>query len=162
MAGNVLPLMLLFFAPLLGIVGSKFLMFFLTGIFLLHFYILSEYIENKRTSSAETKKTAKETTTQSTDEKASKSINVKRFGLAFGITGAFLYVGCILLMLTVGREGTVLFFNSLLHGLETSSIISMQLPWWEALMGIAETFIISWFLGACIAAFYNISSRRKE
>lgn len=89
------------------------------------------------------------------------TINIKKFGLAFGITGALLYLGCILLMLTVGREGTVNFFNSLLHGIDTSTIIRMQIPWWEALIGIAETFIISWLIGACIAAFYNISVRKS-
>lgn len=85
------------------------------------------------------------------------TINVKQFGFAFGMAGAILYIGCILVMATVGREGTVHFFNSFLHGLDTSSIIRMQVPWWEVLMGIAETFIISWLVGAAIAAFYNIS-----
>lgn len=88
------------------------------------------------------------------------TINIKRFGMAFGLTGALLYLGCIILMVTVGREGTIQFFNSLLHGLDTASIIRMQVPWWEAVIGIAETFIISWLVGACIAAFYNISLRK--
>ena len=43
-------------------------------------------------------------------------IDVKKFGLSFGLTGALLYFGCILVMATVGRDGTVAFFNSLLHG----------------------------------------------
>jgi hypothetical protein len=90
-----------------------------------------------------------------------KTINLKKFGLAFGITGALLYLGCVLVMLTVGREGTVLFFNSLLHGLDTSSIVRMQIPWWEALTGVAEVFIISWLVGACIAAIYNITIKHS-
>lgn len=87
------------------------------------------------------------------------TINIKRFGFAFGMAGTLLYIGCILVMITVGQEGTVHFFNSFLHGLDTSSIIRMQVPWWEALMGIAETFIISWLVGAVIAAAYNISGK---
>ncbi len=88
------------------------------------------------------------------------SINVKRFGLAFGLTGALLYLGCIILMVTMGREGTILFFNNLLHGLDTSSIIRMQVPWWEALIGLIETFVLGWIVGACIAVFYNITTKK--
>ncbi|MEX2427529.1 MAG: CBS domain-containing protein [Bacteroidales bacterium] len=40
------------------------------------------------------------------------TINIKKFGLAFGITGALLYLGCMFLMFTVGREGTMHFVNS--------------------------------------------------
>ena len=88
------------------------------------------------------------------------TISIKRFGLAFGTTGAVLYLGCVILMATVGREGTVHFFNSLLHGLDTSSIIRMQVSLLEALIGIVETFIISWLVGAVIAAIYNISAKK--
>jgi hypothetical protein len=88
------------------------------------------------------------------------TINIKQFGMAFGLTGALLYLGCIILMVTVGREATIQFFNNLLHGLDTSSIIRMKVPWWEALIGLTETFIISWLVGACIAAFYNISMKK--
>ncbi|NDP22674.1 MAG: hypothetical protein GZ091_16585 [Paludibacter sp.] len=89
-----------------------------------------------------------------------KTINIKRFGFAFGLTAAILYLGCVILMVTMGHDGSVKFFNSLLHGLDTSSIIRMQIPWWEALIGIAETFIISWLIGACIALFYNVSAKK--
>ena len=88
-------------------------------------------------------------------------IHVKRFGFACGITGVILYLGCVLLMATVGREGTVQFFNSLLHGIEVSSIIRMNVPITEALMGIAQTFILGWLTGACVAAFYNVTLKRS-
>jgi hypothetical protein len=82
-------------------------------------------------------------------------LNIKKFGLALGLTGALLYVGCVLVMATVGREGTVKFFNSLLHGLDTSSIIRMDVPVLEVFFGIIQVFILSWLIGACVAAFYN-------
>ena len=69
-------------------------------------------------------------------------IHVKRFGFACGITGVILYLGCILLMATVGKDGTIIFFNSLLHGIDVSSVIKMDVPVTEALMGIAQTFIL--------------------
>lgn len=79
--------------------------------------------------------------------------------MAFGLTGALLYLGCIILMATVGHAGTVKFFNSLLHGLDTSSIIRMDVPLLEAALGLVETFILSWLVGACIAGFYNATIR---
>lgn len=83
-------------------------------------------------------------------------INVKKLGLAFGLTGALLYIGCILVMATVGHEGTVKFFNSLLHGLDVSSVVRMNVPFWEACIGIVETFILGWLIGACIGGLYNV------
>ena len=89
------------------------------------------------------------------------TINVKKLGLAVGFTGALLYLGCILVMATVGHDGTVKFFNSLLHGLDVSSIVRMNIPLWEACVGIAETFILSWLIGACIAGIYNATLKSK-
>lgn len=88
-------------------------------------------------------------------------INIKKFGLACGLTGALLYLGCMLLMTTVGHDGTVKFFNSLLHGLDVTSIVRMNVPLWEAVLGIIETFILAWLIGACIAAFYNVTTKEK-
>jgi|OM-RGC.v1.029727454 hypothetical protein len=82
-------------------------------------------------------------------------INIRKFGFAVGSTGVLLYLGCILVMWTVGREGTAQFFNNLLHGLDTSSIIRMNIPVSEALIGIGQTFLVGWLIGACIAGFYN-------
>ena len=82
-------------------------------------------------------------------------------GLAAGLTGALLYLGCILVMFTVGHQGTVAFFNSLFHGVDVASIIRMNVPGAEAVIGIAETFILFWLMGACVAAFYNLFTTRK-
>ena len=82
-------------------------------------------------------------------------LNIKKFGFSFGLTGAILYLGCMLVMFTVGREGTIAFFNTLLHGLDVTDVVRMDVPWWEALLGIVQIFIIGWLTGALIAAFYN-------
>jgi hypothetical protein len=82
-------------------------------------------------------------------------LNVKKLGFAAGLTGALLYLGCIFVMFTAGHEGSVAFFNSLLHGLDVSTIIRMDIPLWEAGLGIIQTFILGWLVGACIAALYN-------
>ncbi len=84
-----------------------------------------------------------------------KKLNAKKLGLAFGSTAAILYLGCVLLMIIVGQEGMVAFFNVLLHGFDTSVIIRMDIPWWEGLIGIVLTFILGWLTGALVAAIYN-------
>ena len=91
-----------------------------------------------------------------------EKLSIKRLGIGVGSAGAILYLGCILLMITVGREGTIWFFNSLLHGLDTSSIIRMNVPVWQALIGIVQTFILGWLIGALIASVYNIRLREHK
>ena len=88
-------------------------------------------------------------------------IDIKKFALAWGVVGALFYLGCIILMATVGRDGTILFFNSLLHGLDTSAIIRMDVPRTEALSGLVEMFVLSWLFGALVATVYNISFNKK-
>ena len=69
-------------------------------------------------------------------------LNVKKLGFAFGLTGALIYLGCMIVMNTAGQDGTISFFNSLLHGLDTTSIIRMDVPLLEAFFGIIQTFIL--------------------
>ena len=90
------------------------------------------------------------------------TINVKKFGLATGFTGALIYLGCAIVMATVGHDGTVKFFNSLLHGLDVSTIVRMNVPLWEAGISIVETFVLGWLVGACIAGFYNAFVYNKK
>lgn len=89
-------------------------------------------------------------------------INIKKFALAWGVAGTLFYLGCIILMTTVGRDGTIQFFNSLLHGLDTSAIIRMDVPWTEALIGLVEMFVLSWLFGALVASVYNATFNKKS
>jgi len=88
------------------------------------------------------------------------TINVKRLGLAFGATGALLYFGCAMLMFIVGHDGTVMFFNFLLHGIDVSSIVRMDIPPVEELIGLVLTFILAGLTGVCVAVFYNLSLKK--
>jgi hypothetical protein len=83
------------------------------------------------------------------------NINVRKLGLAFGLTGALIYLGCMIVMFAAGHDNTVKFFNSLMHGLDVSSIIRSDVPLGEAGIGMVETFIIGWLIGACIGGLYN-------
>ena len=88
-------------------------------------------------------------------------IDIKRFGLAFGATFALLYLGCVLVMAIVGKEGTIFFFNSLMHGADVTSIIRMNVPLREMMIGIVEIFILGWLTGATIASIYNFGLKKK-
>jgi hypothetical protein len=87
-------------------------------------------------------------------------MNNKRAGLAFGFTATLLYVGCALLMLIAGHAGTALLFNSLLHGLDVSTITRMDVPIGESIMGLICTFLLGWLVGSCIAWIYNMGARK--
>ena len=89
-------------------------------------------------------------------------IDIKRFGMAWGITSSLLYLGCMLVMWSAGKEGSILFFNSLMHGIDVTTIIRMNMPWWEMLMGIVEIFIIGWLIGATIASIYNLGLKKTK
>lgn len=90
-----------------------------------------------------------------------EKLDIRRMGIAFGLTGALLYLGCIIVMATVGREGTIKFFNSLFHGVDSSGIISMDTSLCEGGMGLVQTLIIGWLIGACVAGFYNVTLKDK-
>ncbi len=87
------------------------------------------------------------------------TINIKRFGFAFGATGALFYFGCATVMLLLGHDSTVKFFNMLLHGFDVSAIVRMDITPLEEVLGIIQTFILGWLVGACIAAIYNTTSK---
>ena len=90
-----------------------------------------------------------------------ENINIRRFGIACGFTSALLYLGCVFVMWTVGKEASILFFNSLMHGIDVTSIIRTDMPWWEMAMGLVEIFIIGWLTGATIASIYNWGREKK-
>jgi hypothetical protein len=89
-------------------------------------------------------------------------ISIKKLGLAFGFTIALLYSGCAVVMLVFGHDGSVKFFNTMLHGLDVSSIVRMNISVGEELIGIVQTFIIGWLVGACVAIIYNTSFKSSN
>ncbi|MEZ5275564.1 MAG: DUF5676 family membrane protein [Opitutaceae bacterium] len=87
-------------------------------------------------------------------------LNPKGLGLAFGVAAVFFYLGCILLMTIAGRGALVVFFNALLHGLDIGPILSAKVSFWMTILGLVNTFILSWLFGALIAVVYNGANRR--
>lgn len=84
-------------------------------------------------------------------------IDIKKFGLAWALTFSMLYLGCVYLMSILGNEGSILFFNSLLHGIDIRPILRMNMPLSEMAMGFAGIFTLGWLVGATIAGIYNLS-----
>jgi hypothetical protein len=99
---------------------------------------------------------------QRNPEAVMETLGVKRLGLALGTSLALIYLGCILVMMTVPREVAVRFFNSLTHLVDLSVIIRWEMAWWEMAVGFLQVFILGWLLGAMIAVFYNISGRSER
>ena len=86
-------------------------------------------------------------------------LNPKYLGLAFGTTGLVFYLGCMLTMATVPHETAVIFFNSLLHGLDVGPILKTSVPISQVGLGLVTMFILAWFAGVLIAGIYNLSLR---
>jgi hypothetical protein len=63
-------------------------------------------------------------------------------------------------MFAVGKQGTIVFFNALLHGIDVTTIIRNDMPLWEMVLGIVEMFILGWLIGATIASIYNFGYRQ--
>lgn len=78
------------------------------------------------------------------------------FGVAFGTVGVMFYFGCLITMATVPRDTAIAFFNSLLHGLDVSSVLRPNILPVEALLGTMSTFTLFWIAGVSIASTYNL------
>lgn len=86
-------------------------------------------------------------------------ISYQKLGNAVGTTGVLFYLGCVLLMTIGGEKFSIFFFNSILHGLDTTNVIRMHIPVWESAVGIVLTFILGWLFGTGIALIYNLQSK---
>ena len=92
---------------------------------------------------------------------SSARLNSIRLGLGFGAAGVVFYLGCMFTIATVPREKVVVFFNSLLHGLNVEPILKTSVPAGEAVVGLITTFILGWFAGVLIAGYYNLGVRKS-
>lgn len=89
-------------------------------------------------------------------------INVKKIGLAVGLTLVILRLGCIVVVATTTREQAIGFFNTLLHGLDVSLILRTEMSALEMTYGIIQVFILGWLAGATIASIYNFHFIKQD
>lgn len=91
----------------------------------------------------------------------SMTINPRGLGLAFGLTATVFYIGCVITLAATPHDKAIIFFNSLLHGVDVTSILKTSMPVSQMIFGIITTFILAWFAGAMTAVFYNLSVRGR-
>ena len=82
-------------------------------------------------------------------------LSIRRFGFAVGVACAIAYVGCVFVMMTVSQETAIRIFNSLMHGVDVTTIMRWDMPLWETILGVVEIFVLGWLFGALIAGCYN-------
>jgi hypothetical protein len=88
---------------------------------------------------------------------AAGRLRMLRCGLAGGVVSLVFYGGCLMTMATVSRDRAVMFFNSLLHGLDLGPIIRTSVPVGEVLLGAGSIFVLGWFAGAFFAIVHNLA-----
>jgi hypothetical protein len=86
-------------------------------------------------------------------------LNPNYLALAFGAAGVVFYLGCVLTMATVSHDKAVVFFNSLLHGIDVGPILKAGVPASQVALGLVTIFILCWFAGLLIAGTYNLGVR---
>lgn len=150
----IVPILLLFVLPALGF-GEIVTNSILISVLFIIFMVMPENIDtiDKTGNAIHLKNPVR--------NKNSLKIDPKKLGLSIGFTFFLLYIGCMILMHFLGHDGTVTYFNSMLHGIDTSSIVKMHITFAEAFAGIIELFILGTFIGICIGGFYNILLRGK-
>jgi len=65
-------------------------------------------------------------------------------------------------MALLGKQNTIVFFNSLFHGLDVRLIMRMDVPFRDTVIGIIESFILGWVFGAIIGVVYNLGAEEKS
>ena len=84
------------------------------------------------------------------------TVSVTRFGFALAMAFGLSYLGCVFVMMTVPQDAAIRFFNSILHGVDVSTIMRWDMPMAEMIIGVFEVFILGWLFGSVIAVFYNL------
>ena len=91
-----------------------------------------------------------------------RTLSPRHLGFAVGGTGVLFYLGCMLTMSTVPREKAIIFFNSLLHGIDVTPILRATVSPGEICLGLVGTFVLGWFAGALVALFYNLGFAGRQ
>ena len=58
-------------------------------------------------------------------------LSIPRFGFAVAVACAVSYLGCVFVMMTVPQDVAIRFFNSLMHGVDVTTIMRWDMPLWE-------------------------------
>ena len=89
------------------------------------------------------------------------SLDAWRFGAAAALAFSILYTACALAV-ALFPDGTIDFFNNWFHGLDLRLLKpqgSRPLTIGQFVYGLAGAAIVSFAVGAALAAFYNVFAR---
>lgn len=78
-----------------------------------------------------------------------------KLGIALASVGIVMYLGCMALMALLGHDGTIWFFNSILHGFDTETIIRMEVPLVQTISGILLTGALAGITGWLVGVIHN-------
>ncbi|QDV83749.1 DUF5676 family membrane protein [Planctomycetes bacterium TBK1r] len=91
-----------------------------------------------------------------------QTLSIKRFGFAIASASIVSYLGCVFVMMTVPKDVAIRFFNSLMHGVDVTTIMRWDMPIGETVLGAVGIFVLGWLFGALIACCYNCCGREKK
>ncbi|QDV85294.1 DUF5676 family membrane protein [Planctomycetes bacterium TBK1r] len=90
-----------------------------------------------------------------------QTLSIKRFGFAIASASVVSYLGCVFVMLTVPKDVAIRFFNSLMHGVDVTTIMRWDMPIGETVLGAVGIFVLGWLFGALIACCYNCCGKES-
>lgn len=90
------------------------------------------------------------------------AIDVKKMGLAVGLTLVILRLGCIIVFSALSHEQAVSFFNTLVHGIDVAPILKSEMSVQSMIYGLIQIFILGWLVGATTASTYNLQLTKKR
>ena len=91
-----------------------------------------------------------------------QTLSIKRFGFAIASASIVSYLGCVFVMMTVPKDVAIRFFNSLMHGVDVTTIMRWDMPIGETVLGAVGVFVLGWLFGAMIACCYNCCGSEKK
>jgi hypothetical protein len=86
-------------------------------------------------------------------------VSASRFGLACGITLAIGDVACVIVKGILPLDTQIRVFNTLLHGVDITTVVREDMSIGEMALGLAGWFVIGSIFGAILATAYNVALR---
>lgn len=91
-----------------------------------------------------------------------ENLNAKSIGLSFGFVAALIYAVCWLFISVFPMETIIKVSNSLMHGIDVSSIAAKNTSLSESLLGFVIAVLGSMIVGYVFAVSYNWLNERVK
>ena len=82
-------------------------------------------------------------------------MNTYKIGLSTGFTGFIIYLICFILMSILPKDSIISLANLIFHGIDFTSIIRMDIPFIETIMGLLLSFFVWGGIGFIFSTLYN-------